>query len=306
MPGLQTKVQNALDESRILVLGAQVLLGFQYRGPFEPGFDRLSQPAQWLKLGSLLLMLAAVFLLMAPAAYHRIVAHGEDRRDVHDFIHAVMGLALLPIAAAIGVDFYVAVSSLASTAWAVAAGALAAVVALTLWYGIEHAHPQKRGQGKMEQQEETELEQKIRHLLTETRVVLPGAQAVLGFQFAMMLMDAFERLPHWLKWMHVASLGCVMLATLLLMTPAAYHRIVDKGELTERFHRFGTRMLTVAMAPLLVGLTLEGFVVLQKVTKSLAASIPAAIAAFLLGALLWFGYTSYRERQVARLEHDRA
>jgi hypothetical protein len=41
MAALGRKVKNALDEARILVLGVQVLLGFQYRGFMEPGYERL-------------------------------------------------------------------------------------------------------------------------------------------------------------------------------------------------------------------------------------------------------------------------
>ena len=68
MTPLPHKVQHVLDESRLLIIGAQVLLGFQSRAAFEPGFERLSRAAQYLNLGALGLMLAAVALLIAPAA----------------------------------------------------------------------------------------------------------------------------------------------------------------------------------------------------------------------------------------------
>jgi hypothetical protein len=35
------KLKIALEETRMLVLGAQVLLGFQLRGAFEDGFEDL-------------------------------------------------------------------------------------------------------------------------------------------------------------------------------------------------------------------------------------------------------------------------
>ena len=43
--------------------------------------------------------------------------------------------------------------------------------------------------------EETELSTRIKQVLTEARVVLPGAQALLGFQFIAVLTDSFARLP---------------------------------------------------------------------------------------------------------------
>lgn len=35
----------------------------------------------------------------------------------------------------------------------------------------------------------------MEEVLTECRMVLPGAQALLGFQLAIVLMEAFDRLP---------------------------------------------------------------------------------------------------------------
>ena len=78
MARLKDKVQNALDEARLLVLGAQVLLGFEYRSVFESGFDVLPSHSKYLKLVGLGLLLVAFALLTWPGAYHRIVAGGED------------------------------------------------------------------------------------------------------------------------------------------------------------------------------------------------------------------------------------
>jgi hypothetical protein len=38
---LTEKVKTALDEIRILIMGAQILLGFQLRGIFADAFDEL-------------------------------------------------------------------------------------------------------------------------------------------------------------------------------------------------------------------------------------------------------------------------
>ena len=78
--------------------------------------------------------------------------------------------------------------------------------------------------------ERPRLEEKIDQMLTEARVVLPGAQALLGFQLAIVLTDGFEKLPAGLKLIHGAALIFVALAIILLMTPAPYHRIVYAGQ----------------------------------------------------------------------------
>jgi len=90
---LRTKVKNALDEARILVLGTQVLLGFQYRAFFEPAFDRLPRTNQDLKVVGLALLLGVMGLLLVPAARHRLVERGEDTPELHRFTMNVIGLA---------------------------------------------------------------------------------------------------------------------------------------------------------------------------------------------------------------------
>jgi hypothetical protein len=107
------RIKDGLDEARMLVLGAQVLLGFQYRSVFEPGFERLPGATQSLKVGALGLMLIAVGLLLAPASYHRIVARGESTPDVLRFITGVLAAALLPFSMGFGIDLFAATEKLA-------------------------------------------------------------------------------------------------------------------------------------------------------------------------------------------------
>lgn len=41
MAELRNKVKNAIIETRIFVLGSQILLGFQFQPAFREGFERL-------------------------------------------------------------------------------------------------------------------------------------------------------------------------------------------------------------------------------------------------------------------------
>ena len=98
MAKLKNKVKNALDEARMLVLGAQVLVGFQMRSVFEKGFDSLPVASQAAKLFGLGLMLLAVGLIIAPSSYHRLVERGEDTHEIHRYTSRLMSWALLPFA----------------------------------------------------------------------------------------------------------------------------------------------------------------------------------------------------------------
>lgn len=309
MAKLKDKIQNALDEGRMLVLGSQVLLGFQFRSVFEPGYEKLPLTSQYLKMCGLGLMLIALGLLLSPGAHHRIVEAGEDTERQHRFTSHVMCYALLPFAVALGFDVYVAMERTTGYSLALTIGVLACLTALFYWYGLEflrrpQREPEIRKEQEMDEKENaqtetkgTELKDKIKHVLTEARVVLPGAQALLGFQFVTTMMEAFEKLPLSSRYVHLASLVLVALSIVLLMTPAAYHRLVERGEETEHFHRFASRILIAAMIPLALGVTGDFFVVVHKVTESATAAMIAAILMLIFFYGLWFGFTLYRRSQ---------
>jgi Family of unknown function (DUF6328) len=61
------KVKLALDETRMLVLGAQILIGFQFRGVFQDLYSELPAPSRYLNGLALLLMVLALALLILPA-----------------------------------------------------------------------------------------------------------------------------------------------------------------------------------------------------------------------------------------------
>ena len=83
--------------------------------------------------------------------------------------------------------------------------------------------------------ENSSLDQRIIQMLTEARVVFPGVQAVLGFQLP---------LRSW-KPVNAASLGLITLAAILLIAPAAYHRIAFAGQDTKRSTVWGAGLSLV-------------------------------------------------------------
>lgn len=316
MAKIKNKVENALDEARMLVLGAQVLVGFQFRSVFEQGFDKLPLPSQFLKLAGLGMLLIALGLIISPAAYHRLVEDGEDTPEIHRYTARVMSWALLPFAFGMGLDFYVAMQKVFGWKWSVAAGLFATLLAAAFWYLLEFYMRRERAgdiaaakkeeremggaeEGRMDKQQEARerLSNKIKHVLTECRVVLPGAQALLGFQFIAVLTESFDRLTPVSQYIHLAALGLNALTVVLLITPAAYHRMVEQGEETEHFHRFASKMLVAALVPLALALAGDVYVVVQKVSDSQLLSVVSALVVLAIFWELWFGLTLYRRTQ---------
>jgi len=302
MTKLADKVQHAVQEARILVVGTTVLIGFDYRGVFEKGFEQLPKLSQQLKLLDLGLLLLALALLLWPSAYHNLVDGGEDTRRFHAFATGVMDWALLPLALGISLNLCLAFDRVYGHGVGALAGVVAALVALYFWYGLEYQSRSKtrsdpmeaRRQAEGERKEEaqgTPVSKKMDHVLEEVRSVLPGVQALLGFQLAAMLVQGFGALPPSSKHLHLLSLGLNALAIVLLMAPAAYHRIVCEGEDTEQVHRFASRMILAAMVPLALGLAGDLFVVVRKITDSISFATGAALCVLVVFYGCWFGYT---------------
>ena len=135
---------------------------------------------------------------------------------------------------------------------------------------------------------ETPLGTKIEQLLTEARVIIPGAQALFGFQFVAMLTAGFDRLPQASKVMHALALGLIAINIVLLMMPAALHRLSYGGDESGEFLRVGSALVIAAPIFLAGGIATEAYVVLQKVIEDAGWSAGSACATFLVIALCWY------------------
>jgi hypothetical protein len=280
------------------VLVVEVLVGFAYRAVFHPGFEKLPPLLVTVHTTALGLLCLVLALLILPGPYHQIAERGEDTARLREAVTLIAGLALGPFALALGAGMFAALGSFVPLPAAAATALIVIGVALTCWYGIEmymrRRLPAEEKLMKAKPDPEpgpTKIEDKISQMLTETRVVLPGAQALLGFQFITVFSDAFAKLPEYSKLVHMGSLLAIALSCIWLMTPAAYHRLVEDGEATERFQHFGSRMLLLSLPPLALGLSGDFFVVLEKVTSSkpLAGGLAALLLVIFLGC--WFGLT---------------
>ena len=311
MAKLKDKIENGLNEVRILILGGQVLIGASFRSFFESGFDRLSNGTQTAQLCGLGVMLVGIGPLLLPAAFHRIVEKGEATVRFRRLLNTAVSFCLLPFALGLAVDLFMAGERIGGPRTAWISGIASGVLALGLWYGIEYIQrdrSRKSMAAKRAEEEENEMREgggesltdKIKQVLMELRMVLPGTQALLGFQFVIILMPNFDKIPGYAKWIHFASLAAIAISAILLITPAAYHRIVEHGDDSEEFHNFAGRILLLAMLFLGLGVAGDFFVVVQKISGSvqLACWLAAGLMMFLL--LLWFGYTTWKRNSEAR------
>ena len=108
-------------------------------------------------------------------------------------------------------------------------------------------------------------------------MVLPGAQALLGFQLIIMWMTAFYKIPQIWKLLHLASLTSIAISTILLIMPAAYHRIVEEGEDSEMLHHITERALLAAMVFLALGMCGDFYIVSRMTGIGRAAAMALSL-----------------------------
>jgi hypothetical protein len=299
------RIQGALDEGRILILGAQILLGSLYRSAFEPGFDQLSVFFQSLVVIALVLIVAAFDLLILPVSYRWIVDRGAGRPQFLDFVVGVMEGALPVFGASMALTLFVAASVVTRHTGSVLLS-VAGVSVGAIWLAKfrrggrrEHGNSRPKPLPEMSRRaEEPSLSENIKHVLTEARMVLPGAQALFGFQFITIVLADFDKLPGPSRLVHLISLLFTAVSVTLLMTPAAYHRIVNRGVNTTEFHCFAGRLLMLAMVPLALAIAADFYVVVQKVSGSLTLAVASGVILLALSLGLWFGLTAYLRRQL--------
>ncbi len=279
------RVKTSLSEVRTLILGAQILLGFQYRAAFEPRYPSLPLAAQYLQVAALVLLIASTACLIAPTSYHRMVAGGQATAGMERYTNRMALVALVPFALALGANFGVALAPEIGLTLACALGGAVALVAAMFWFAPALA---RRDGGGPKEDEMVSTKERITELLTEARIILPGVQALLGFQFASYLTQACEKLPPAAQAVNTGSLLLLVLAMILLMTPAPYHRLAERGEDTEHFERVAEKLVLAALPPLALGIAGDVYVVVQIVLGPVAG-IMVALACAAGMVALWFG-----------------
>ena len=128
----------------------------------------------------------------------------------------------------------------------------------------------------------------VSHLLEECRMVLPGVQALFGFQLIAVFSAGFEvQLNHFEQRLHLLALGLVAISGALIMTPAAYHRQTRPREASEHFLHLGGRLLIAAMIPLMISLAIDFYLIARVILGSTVPALLLALGLLTLLAALW-------------------
>lgn len=140
------------------------------------------------------------------------------------------------------------------------------------------------------------LKDAIDFALSEARMVLPGIQAIFGFQLIVTFNERFETLAASQQSMHVVALVLTGISMALVMTPAAYHRRVQRESISSKLLDIASAMISSAMLVLALGLALDLFVVTVLVTGAPVVAATVAIGMLALFLALWIVYPRVAQR----------
>lgn len=295
------RLKDLLDETRLAMLGTQLLMGLQYRAAFADAFDNLPITFRRLDGIALVLILIAAACLLATPAFHQIAESGHATARIIMRASNHLKFALLPLSLAIGINLAIAMAPAGGLFLSLGAGLAFTLAAWTVWFGIPFQSALRRHREIPRMEDKTQsLETRIKQALTELRVILPGAQALFGFQFTAVLTQSFQRLPPASQAVHMVSLALVAIAVILLIAPVAYHRIAARGHAEEGVLRYAVGMMLPALGLLSLGLVGDCYVTLRKIATSSVLAIVVSLVALLGFAALLYLVPLLARRKAAR------
>lgn len=125
-------------------------------------------------------------------------------------------------------------------------------------------------------------------LLSELRVLLPGAQTLTAFLIILPFNGGFDRIRQGERYVYLATFLCALVSLVLFAAPAAQHRLQRPLLDRERFKHHANRLVVAGLVFLSVALCLATQFVLDEVLHVAWVSWGAAAAVALLISIIWW------------------
>jgi hypothetical protein len=150
-------------------------------------------------------------------------------------------------------------------------------------------HPEDDQRWDHRERGETEAQRLDRNwssLLQELRVVQTGVQLLTGFLLTLPFQQRFDILGHGMRGVYLATVGCSVASTLLLIAPVGMHRLLFRRHRIDVLVSAAHRCAYAGL--LLLGLALAGVtVIIFDAVAGTAAGLIAGAIALALFALFW-------------------
>lgn len=149
------------------------------------------------------------------------------------------------------------------------------------------------------------LGEQVNNIEQEARMLLPGVQALFGFQLMAVFNQGFKAdLSQYEQAIHLLALLLVAISGVLVVAPAAYHRQA-KHQISKHFVEISSGYLASSMAPLALGTCLDIYLVSRVIVNSVLLSLITTGIIFFLYLWIWFVLPKMRAKKIENLPtHD--
>lgn len=133
-------------------------------------------------------------------------------------------------------------------------------------------------------------------MLSEMRILLPGAQMLSAFLIILPFNGGFAKIVHMEKLLFLATFFFSLTSLVLLSAPAIQHRLLRPLKDRARFKRIATRQIVAGAFALAIALVLGTDLVISEVFGATIGLIVAALMALLILAAWWLMPVYLRRR----------
>lgn len=124
-------------------------------------------------------------------------------------------------------------------------------------------------------------------MLSEMRILLPGAQMLSAFLIILPFNEGFGKIVHAEKLLFLATFFLSLTALVLLSAPAVQHRVMRPLRDRARFKRNATRQIVAGAFALGIALTLGTDLVISEVFGPTVGVVMASIMAGIILCFWW-------------------
>lgn len=127
----------------------------------------------------------------------------------------------------------------------------------------------------------------LSELIQELRVAGLGVQVLFGFLLSLPFTSQFSRLSGQQRDLYLVCVVLSAVATVLLIGPVAYHRLVFRRGMKEKLVRFANRLAIIGLAVVGLAVLSAVLLVVWYVAGSASGYVVTAVVGIVL-ACLWF------------------
>ncbi|MGY1736434.1 DUF6328 family protein [Geodermatophilus sp. SYSU D00684] len=139
------------------------------------------------------------------------------------------------------------------------------------------------------------LDRNLAELLQELRVAITGVQVLFAFLLGLAFTQRFTELDGFQLTVYTVTLLASALATVALIAPVAFHRLVFRRRRKAVLIVVGDRLLLVGLALLVLAIS-SGVLLVLDVVLGRGPGVVAGVGVLLVGTATWYGLPLWARR----------